>query len=79
MKFEKGKVYKTREGHPAKILWIDTNDGTLYVLHQPYTKEEGVLLHEPSGKFSDVLPELDLTEEIYEDTVSNTIIKDWLE
>ena len=70
--FERGKVYKTAEGKPAKILWVFSsmsgNKG-LVALHDAYSEYECVLQHLLSGRcFNDDIiddPMCDLTEEEY--------------
>lgn len=66
--FEKGKVYKTLSGKPAKILWVYTfrsGGSGLVVLHCPYTTEEKVLQHRVDGIFSEIFDYYNLTTEEY--------------
>lgn len=71
MKFEIDKVYKTVEGKPIRILWIYSRNaehkerGTLVALHEPYTRFENIIHHDADGRFSDTLPQFNLTNEEY--------------
>ena len=50
--FQKGKVYKTVKGTPAKILWITSPQSgwkEMWVLHQAYTEDETILFHNLEG------------------------------
>ncbi|HNC59251.1 MAG TPA: hypothetical protein PLP33_27740 [Leptospiraceae bacterium] len=66
--FEKGKVYKTVEGKPAKILWVSSSQSetqSMFVLHNSYTKAEDVLEHDLDGIYMRVMPDFNLTTEEY--------------
>ena len=68
--FVKGKVYKTVNGDPAKVLWIAPRICELYgymcVLHGAYTLSESGFLHmSDSGQYFGEASVDDLTEELY--------------
>lgn len=70
--FEKGKVYKTTSGRPAKVIWVapPTSElsGYMCVLHYAFTKQECVFLHfSRDGKYFENETVDDLTEELYND------------
>ncbi len=70
--FEKGKVYKTVAGKPAKVLWLASEKskliyGLMCVVHGSYTERELILFHDrETGKYSDELLEYNLTTELYD-------------
>jgi hypothetical protein len=42
MEAELGKIYKTRGGWDAKVIWISSTNLACYVIHQPGTLQESV-------------------------------------
>lgn len=69
--FEKGKVYKTKSGRPAKVIWVAPNrsqlSGFMCVLHYAFTDEECVFLHHTKdGRYFQNETVDDLTEELYD-------------
>lgn len=68
--FEKGKIYKTVEGKPAKVLWVAYGKQypqAMWVLHNAYSDKETVLYHNAeTGHFSELLKEYNLVEEFYD-------------
>lgn len=73
MTFQINKVYKTKIGSPARILWVDSPSfqrynlnvkPKMYVLHNAFTAKEIVLQHNLDGTFP-TLSDYDLTNEEY--------------
>ena len=71
--FQISKVYTTKSGTSAKILWVDSPSlqrynpnvkSKMYVLHNAFTAKEIVLSHNLDGTFL-TLADYDLTENEY--------------
>lgn len=56
--FEVGKNYRTVGGWEARVIWCKfcptNNERQLIVIHQPYTKNEMLLVHNEAGECYDV-------------------------
>lgn len=77
--FQINKVYTTKSGAPAKILWLDSPSfqrynpnvkPKMYVLHNAFTAKEIVLSHQLDGTFP-TLADYDLTDEEYTQEFKN--------
>lgn len=77
--FQISKVYTTKSGTPAKILWVDSPSfqrynpnvkPKMYVLHNAFTAKEILLSHSLDGTFP-ILSEYDLTDTEYQQEFKN--------